>query len=119
MRDSSPHPRETVASRDHGLPRPGRAALPYAAILAATPASVVGHALSPRAGVAAGGAAAACAACAWLYAATARTRQRDLVDRYIATGAGEAPAPTVLAQRRAELVGGRERQILAATLRRA
>jgi hypothetical protein len=74
---------EAAADRRHGLSRPGRAALAYAAILIAASAFVAGGALTPRGG----GVAAAGAACAWLWAATARMRQRDLADRYIATGA--------------------------------
>jgi hypothetical protein len=110
---------ENVARPEHGLPQPGRAVLPYAAIVAAAPAFVAGHALGLRAGVAVAGSAIAAAAGAALWSMTARMQLRDRADRYIATGAGDPPAAAVLVERRAELVGGRERRMLAATLRRA
>jgi len=110
---------ETVARPEHGLPRPGRAVLPYAAVLAAAPAFVGGHALSLRAGAVTAGSALAAAAGAWTWSIVARAQLRDRADRFIATGAGEAPAAAVLAERRAELVGRKERRMLAATLRRA
>jgi hypothetical protein len=109
---------ETVARSDQGLPRPGRAILPYAAVLAAAPAFVAGQALSLRAGIATAGSALAAAAGAWVWSVVARAQQRDRADRFIANGAGHAPSPAVLAERRAELVSGRERRMLATTLRR-
>ncbi len=42
----------------------------------------------------------------------------DRADRFIATGAGQAPSDAVLGERRAELVGKRQRRMLAATVRR-
>jgi hypothetical protein len=119
MRDLRPLEREALCRTGGGLPRPGRAMLPYGAIAAAAPAFVAGHALSLRAGAALGGSAIAAAAGALLCALTARMQLRDRADRYIATGAGTAPGPAVLAERRAELVGEPQRRMLAATLRRA
>lgn len=105
-------------AHDDGLPRPARTLLPYAAVLAAVPAFVAGHALSLRAGAALAGAALAGAGGAWVWCTIVRTQLRDRADRFIATGAGPAPTAAVLADRRAELVRAKERRMLAATLRR-
>jgi hypothetical protein len=118
MSNSRVRRHESLSRPDDGLPRPGRAVLPYAAILAAAPAFVAGHALRPGAGVATAAAALAGAAGAWAWSLVARTQLRDRADRFIATGAGRAPGPAVLAERRAELVAHAERRMLAATLRR-
>jgi hypothetical protein len=115
MRDFA-HTR-TAPRAEPGLPRPARAALPYAALLVASPVFVAGHALSVRAGAAAAAAAVAAAVGAWAWSVVARTQLRDRADRFIATGAGEAPSPAVLAERQAELVRREERRSLAATLR--
>lgn len=112
-----PHAHRRVA-HDDGLPRPARTLLPYAAMFAAAPAFVAGHALSVRAGAALAGAALAGACGAWAWCAVVRTQLRDRADRFIATGAGAAPSPAVLADRRAELVRAKERRMLAAALRR-
>jgi hypothetical protein len=86
--------------------------------MAAAPAFVAGNALGLRTGAAAAGAAVAAGAGAWMWSVVCRTQLRDRADRFIATGAGQAPRPEVLAERRAELVDRKERRTLAGTLRR-
>jgi hypothetical protein len=102
---------------EDGLPRPSRAVLPYAAIAAAVPVFVAGGALEPHSGAAAGGAAVAAAGAAWAWSTVRRLDLRDRADRFIAAGEGTPPSPAIIAERRAELIGGKERRTLATTLR--
>ena len=101
-----------------GLPRPGDALAPYAAIAVAAGLYVLGRALPLRTAVALAGAAALAgtAAAGWSWAQ--RARLRDMADRFIAAGAGMPPPIAVVEERRDELVSRRERRMLAASVRR-
>jgi hypothetical protein len=107
-------------SRDQtrGLPRPGNALAPYAAIAVAAGLYVLGRALPLRTAVALAAAAAVAGAAAAGWSGGQRARLRDLADRFIAAGVGTPPPAAVLEERRAELLSRRERRTLAASVRR-
>jgi hypothetical protein len=107
-----------VARTGRGLPRPGHALAPYAAILVAAGLFVGGHALPLRSAVAIAAAAALAGAVAAGWSCAQRAHLRDRADRFIAAGEGAAPSAAVLEQRRAELVSRRERRTLAAAVGR-
>jgi hypothetical protein len=108
-----------VPQTERGLPRPGHALAPYAAILVAAGLFVRGQALPVRSALAIAAAAALAGAVAVAWSWAQRARLRDQADRFIAAGAGAAPSAAVLDERRAELVSRRERRTLAAAVRRA
>jgi hypothetical protein len=101
-----------------GLPRPGDALAPYAAIAIAAGLFVLGHALALRSAVALAASAALAGAVAAGWSWAQRARLRDMADRFIAAGAGTAPSAAVLEERREELVSRRARRTLAASVRR-
>jgi hypothetical protein len=107
-------------SRDQarGLPRPGDALAPYAAIAVAAGLYVLGRALPPRTAVALAAAAALAGGAAAGWSWGQRARLRDMADHFIAAGVGAPPPAAVLEERRAELVSRRERRTLAASVRR-
>jgi len=104
--------------RNRGLPRPGDALAPYAAIAVAAGLFVLGHALPVRFAIALAGAAAIAGAAAAVWSWAQRAHLRDLADRFIAAGAGTPPPAAVLEERREELLSPRERRTLAASVRR-
>jgi hypothetical protein len=115
-------PRSKAAHRapaDAGaLPSPLRSAAPYAVILAATPLMAAGGAFTREWAWALAAAAALAGAGAGVWGWMQRVMLCDLVDRWIATGAGAPPPDAVVTQRREELGSERERRMLATSLRR-
>jgi hypothetical protein len=100
-----------------GLPSPMRSAAPYAVILAATPLLEAGGSITQQWAVALAAASVLAAAGAGLWSWMQRIRLCDLVDRWIATGAGAPPPTALVRQRREELQSVRERRMLATSLR--